>query len=149
MSKASSQRLQRGARPAKTTPCKGDSGKLIRGISGYKSLRICGKLGKIGIFGHNFAFHFGHCVVRVFVFIHIVGSICIFNIFTSQRPISDLLQGAGKSPQPPQVRAFHSLHEQRILIFRGHEGEGLDYQTCRSVSWLLLYITYLALSSEM
>ena len=62
-----------------------------------------------------------HFVTLTFVFMHIVGSIFIFNIFMGQRPVPDLDQRVGEPPQLAQAGIFHSLHEHRVFVVRSHQ----------------------------
>ncbi len=60
-------------------------------------------------FGHKVVSIVVHFVNLAFVFIHIVGSIFIFNISLDQRPVSDLEKHIREPPQRAQAGTFHSL----------------------------------------
>jgi hypothetical protein len=54
-------------------------------------------------------------------FIHIVGSIFIFNIFMGQRPVSDLEKHINEPPQLAQAGIFHPLHDHRVFVVGSHQ----------------------------
>ena len=62
-----------------------------------------------------------HFLTLTFVFMHIVGSIFIFNIFMGQRPVPDLDQRVGEPPQLAQAGIFHPLQEHRVFVGRSHQ----------------------------
>jgi len=55
-----------------------------------------------------------HFVTHAFVFIHIPGSIFIFNIFMGERPVSDPEKQIRDPPQLAQAGIFHPPHEHRV-----------------------------------
>ena len=90
------------------------------------------------IFGHKIVFIFGHCVVRVFVFIHIVGSTFIFNIFIRHDIFKPLPPSEGRFRLPPSCGGllfwFHThrgkrLHSLTALRFEGRASPICVYLT--------------------
>jgi len=73
------------------------------------------------IFGQEARSIIGHCVTHHFVFIYIVGSIFIFNIFMGQRPVSDLEKHIREPPQLAQAGIFHPLQKHRVFVVGSHQ----------------------------
>jgi hypothetical protein len=63
----------------------------------------------------------GHFVTPSFFFIHIPGSIFIFNIFMGERPVSDPEKQIRDPPQLAQAGIFDYLQEDSVFAIRSHQ----------------------------